>query len=86
MELSWRLSAGELPDHVRRLTEEHSRLQQEHARARQRVQDLEEARTQLEDYSRQLEEDVVEVGARMIGQICKRVYLITLPNINDLIK
>ncbi|CAL4071125.1 unnamed protein product [Meganyctiphanes norvegica] len=48
VELAWRLGEGELPEHVRRLTEEHSRLQAEHSRARARLQELENVGCELE--------------------------------------
>nr|XP_027227754.1 rootletin-like isoform X1 [Penaeus vannamei]XP_027227755.1 rootletin-like isoform X1 [Penaeus vannamei] len=57
VELSWRLGDGELPEHVRRLTEEHTRLQTEHARARARLDEMESIREELERTRKNLMEE-----------------------------
>lgn len=57
VELAWRLGDGELPEHVRRLTEEHTRLQTEHARARSRLEEMESIREELEKVKSALEEE-----------------------------
>lgn len=57
VELAWRLGDGELPEHVRRLTEEHTRLQTEHARARTRLEEMEALREELEKVKTTLEEE-----------------------------
>ncbi|XP_071520657.1 uncharacterized protein corn isoform X2 [Panulirus ornatus] len=60
VELAWRLGDGELPEHVRRLTEEHTRLQTEHARARTRLEEMEGLREELEKVKTSLEEERAE--------------------------
>lgn len=60
VELAWRLGDGELPEHVRRLTEEHARLQTEHARARSRLDEMENIRQELQKVKAALEEERLE--------------------------
>ena len=60
MELAWRLGEGELPEHVRRLTEEHTRLQNEHSRARVRLEEMESLKEELQRLRVSLEEEKVE--------------------------
>lgn len=60
VELAWRLGEGELPEHVRRLTEEHTRLQTEHARARARLEEIEGVKEELEKMKANLEEERAE--------------------------
>lgn len=57
VELAWRLGEGELPEHVRRLTEEHTRLQNEHSRARVRLEEMEGLREELQRLKVTLEEE-----------------------------
>ncbi|KAK3872751.1 hypothetical protein Pcinc_022186 [Petrolisthes cinctipes] len=60
VELAWRLGEGELPEHVRRLTEEHTRLQTEHARARARLEEMEGVKEKLEKMKASLEDERAE--------------------------
>ncbi|XP_042228962.1 rootletin-like isoform X2 [Homarus americanus] len=60
VELAWRLGDGELPEHVRRLTEEHTRLQTEHSRARSRLEEMEGIREEMEKMKARLEEERLE--------------------------
>lgn len=57
VELAWRLGNGDLPEHVRRLTEEHTRLQTEHARARARLEETERLQSELESLRSSLKEE-----------------------------
>ncbi|XP_066940100.1 uncharacterized protein corn isoform X7 [Macrobrachium rosenbergii] len=60
VELAWRLGEGELPEHVRRLTEEHTRLQTEHARARARLEEMEKLQSEVESLRLSLQEEKLE--------------------------
>ncbi|XP_064122472.1 sperm-associated antigen 5-like isoform X4 [Macrobrachium nipponense] len=60
VELAWRLGEGELPEHVRRLTEEHTRLQTEHARARARLEEMEKLQSEVESLRMSLQEEKME--------------------------
>ncbi|KAK7073685.1 hypothetical protein SK128_017553 [Halocaridina rubra] len=60
VELAWRLGEGELPEHVRRLTEEHTRLQTEHARARARLEETERLQSEIESLRSSLKEEQLE--------------------------
>ncbi|XP_063843658.1 myosin-7B-like isoform X3 [Scylla paramamosain] len=60
VELAWRLGEGDLPEHVRRLTEEHARLQNEHSRARVRLEEMESLRDELQKLKVSLEEERAE--------------------------
>lgn len=60
VELAWRLGEGDLPEHVRRLTEEHTRLQNEHSRARVRLEEMESLRDELQKLKVSLEEERAE--------------------------
>ncbi|KAG0720873.1 hypothetical protein GWK47_047600 [Chionoecetes opilio] len=60
VELAWRLGEGELPEHVRRLTEEHTRLQNEHSRARVRLEEMEGLKEELQRIRVSVEEERTE--------------------------
>ena len=60
VELAWRLGEGDLPEHVRRLTEEHTRLQNEHSRARVRLEEMEGLREELQKLKVSLQEERAE--------------------------
>lgn len=60
VELAWRLGEGELPEHVRRLTEEHARLQSEHSRARVRLEEMEGLKEELQRLRVSLGEEKAE--------------------------